>query len=227
RRKKQAPSAPRSSLYIFSGKLWCADHDTQIRVIRKHLYNCPDKTCQHRNIKHGLLMSAALKALHHMTEDQIKMAIDGQRHVRSELEAQRAHLTARLENARAAIRNLLETLAERGKSTEILDFLDEKEAEVLKVKFDIDKLDKALAPIAKIPDHEVKDVLESFRNTIAPLYKDEFDQATTAKVHPWFRRFVVRTVDQSLEIEIEYDWPNLLRTLREIETHPFLSRRPA
>jgi len=216
-----------SCLYIFSGKLWCAQHHTAISVIRKRVYNCSQKVCRQRNVKHKVFMQAALKATSRMTAEQIRAALSKQRHIRDELEVKINALEANLDRARQDIRNLLDLLAKRPVTMETSEYLDDREAKILKIKYEIDKLKKQHAPVAMLPDEEMDALLKRFHDAIAPLRHDDADQAATAKVYAWFSRFAIKADGDAVTIDITYDWPVLLKALRKQKSEPFLSHRPA
>jgi len=228
KRKRQAEKRKtktrKVSLYIFSGKLWCEDHNTPISVIRKKVYSCNSKPCQHRNIQHEVFMSAALDALRHMSVDQIKSAIDELRTVRNKLETKITKLDTRLEEARRNIRGILDGLKSRKMTPETNAYLDEHEAEVLKIKYEIDTLKKQYDPMSKIPDEEADDVLQSFNEAIAPLHDDPDNQLASSQTYLWFDRFVVKSEGKETVISIDYNWPKMLVALRAVKSAPFLSR---
>lgn len=215
-RKRQAKSRTKHrqlNLYVFSGKLWCRKHDTAISVARKHIYRCPVKTCIHRYLKHDDLMRSAISAMQQNNATWIKTAITNQQQVRSELEGAITIKETELEAARQAIRNLYDALAERRTLPEATQYLDEREADILKAKYELDKLKKQYAPIAQITDDEAERLSAAFFTTIAPLHDDPNDQAATKNVFAWFNRF---TVAQDLTITIEYNWLELFSDLRVI-----------
>lgn len=228
KRKRQAEKrkakSRKVSLYIFSGKLWCEDHDTPISVIRKRAYSCNSKPCRHRNIKHEVFMTAALEALRQMSVDQIKSAIDKLRMVRDELETQISVCDVQLEEARQNIRGILDGLKTRKLTPETNAYLDEQEANILKIKYKIDTLKKQYDPISSIPDEEAEDVLQSFNEAIAPLYVDPDHQLASSQTHHWFDRFMVKSDGKKMVINIEYNWPCMLVSLRSAKSAPFLSR---
>lgn len=199
------------NLYIFSGKLRCAEHDTKISVIRKRLYSCSERPCTHRYVKHENLMHSSLDAMRTMSTNQIKAAIKAQRHARDDLEAVILTKEAELETARNKMRNIFDALAERPMTPESAAYLDEREAQILKVKLEIDKLKKQHAPIARLPDDEAENVLNAFHKAIAPLHVDPDNQKVIANVFDWFNRFTMST---DMAITIDYNWSKLLSDLR-------------
>lgn len=227
KRKRQAlkrkVKSRKNLLYVFSGKLWCKNHDSSISVVRKRLYSCDDKECKPRTQKHDLLMAAALDAMKSMTGGQLKAAIEEQRHDRDKLEKEIEIHETKLETLRQQIRNVLDLVAQRPATQETSEYLDQKEAEVVKIKYSIDLLQKLHAPISMIPDEEADNVLQLFHNAIAPLYIDEYNQAVTSMVYPWFDRFTVNSDNDEFKITIEYNWPKLFESLRTQTSTPFLS----
>ena len=212
---KRRSKGRRVNLYVFSGKLWCAEHDAVISVIRKRVYGCPDQPCVHRYTKHEVLMHSALDAMKRMSADQLKTAIKEQRRNRDALEAALSTKEGELESARQAIRNIYDALTQRPMTPETVKYLDECEANILKIQHDIGKLKKQHAPIAKIPDDEAEDVLNAFHKAIEPLLTDSDNQKTIKEVFPWFNRF---TVAPDMTITIDYNWPNLFAALRTAKT---------
>lgn len=224
KRKKRKAGPNKRSLYLFSGKLWCAEHDTAISVIQKRKYVCATKPCALRNLHHPVFARAALAALKRLSVDDIKTAVEKQRRERDELKAGIEALEADLESARAAMRNVLDALAARKSTPESAAYLDDQEAEILRIQYEIHQLQKRYDPISEIPDGEAQDVLQLFRTAIAPLYADPDDQPVVKEVYPWFDRFNVKSDDGTVTISIDYNWPKLLAGLRAVKTRPFLSR---
>jgi site-specific DNA recombinase len=227
RTEKRATKPRKINLYIFSGKLWCAVHDEPITVSRKHLYGCDDKSCNPRTLKHLDIMDAALKATEDMTVDQLKAAIDDQRHVRDQLAEEIRQCETELEEARKQIRNVLDAIAHRPVSEETATYLDDKEGSVLQIKYKLEMLKRKYKPISLIPDDEAQDVLKHFFEALAPLHDDPDNQVVTTKVYAWFDKFNVDPSGDELTVKIQYNWPRLFETLRKQESTPFFSRPKA
>ncbi len=161
-------------------------------------------------------MVAALEALKHMSADQIKAAIEDLRQDRDELKVKIQVLENQLENAREQVRNVLDGLATRKMTPETSAYLDGREAQILKIKYEIDNLKKEYEPISTIPDEEADNVLRLFNEAIAPLYDDIDNQAVISNIHTWFDRFDVERDSNTTTISILYNWRNILMALRAV-----------
>ncbi len=199
------------NLYLFSGKLWCLEHNRPISVVRKKLYSCSVKPCIHRNLKHDSLMRLALLAIKQNDITKIKAAIKEQRQRSYDLKVKITAKESELETARQSLRNIYDALANRRTVPEATQYLDEREAAILKIKYDLDKLNKQYAPIAHIEDNEAKAILNALNKTIAPLYTTPNDQKIIPEIFPWFNRF---TITNNQGIAVEYNWFKLFLDLR-------------
>src|SRR3546814_6349306 len=60
-------------LYLTSGKLWCARHDTAFVFRRSRLHGCPEKGCANQNLPHDYLMPLILAELRKFGPDQVDL----------------------------------------------------------------------------------------------------------------------------------------------------------
>lgn len=169
-------------------------------------------------------MVAALEALKHMSADQIKAAIEDIRQDRDDLKIKIQEHENKLENARQQVRNVLDGLATRKMTPDMSTYLDEREAHILKLKYEIDNLNKVYEPISTILDEEADEILQLFNEAIAPLYDDMDNQAVVSNVHTWFDRFAVKQDGGTITIRIIYNWRKILIALRTVQSKPFFSK---
>lgn len=208
-------------LYLFSGKLWCADHDARISVIRTRVYNCEQRRCHLRNVKHEDIADGMLEALKQVDISHINAGIVSLHQKNADLQGQVKELEQQIEEQRAEIRSILQSLGQGHRSQELILALDDREADILKLKFQMNKQNKELLMVNQVIASSPETLLEAFKYKTAPLYGAPDNQAVVRRIYPWFERFSIAPIDgakDNLKVEIRYNWQKILLDLMKTKS---------
>ncbi|MBF0251919.1 MAG: hypothetical protein HQL35_14960 [Alphaproteobacteria bacterium] len=164
-------------------------------------------------------MAAALETMMELRLDQVENAIEGLKTERDALDRRIKEHEKEIDDARDKMRAILDTLGAGRKSSNINYLLDEREAEIIHIRHKISKLKRELKPLVEIKPADAADLLLTYQDCLAPLFKDLDDQKVAALIYPWHLRF---TVDLEMHMTVTYNWRRMLVDLRKILSTPTL-----
>src|SRR3546814_7307683 len=139
RQIKASKKTREQPLYLTSGKLWCARHDTAFVFRRSRLHGCPEKGCANQNLPHDYLMPLILAELRKFGPDQVDLYYREQETRRNALLQELGQLEPQRKSVQQEIRSLLTTIARLERGPENLAHLQNREKESGRTKHDIDR----------------------------------------------------------------------------------------
>lgn len=155
-RQQQAQPAMRPR-FVFSGRLHCVRHDRKIETRRTRVYGCGEKGCRDHTIRHDEIMPLCLEALAALSVDDVQAYYDSAPVVARQREHEAAieHLAPLVEERRAAVRHLLQSLGSTARTESVRGYLNEQEQEIRRLRMD------------QIKEERRRDALQPSKNEIA------------------------------------------------------------
>jgi DNA invertase Pin-like site-specific DNA recombinase len=136
-RQQQAKPAMRPR-FVFSGRLHCVRHDRKIDTRRTRIYGCRETGCRDHTIRHDEITTLCLEALAALSVDDVRAYYDSAPVVaqRREHEAAIERLAPLIEERRAAVRHLLQSLGSTARTESVRGYLNEQEQEIRRLRME-------------------------------------------------------------------------------------------
>ncbi len=156
----------RYPLQLISRKLYCSDHGLSIRSIRSKRYNCPDRSCQNRNLHRAMLVGLTQRSMKQLKVTDLKQYFTSKQEEKVSLLEKKAGLTAKIDQKRQEITTLLELLSSQKTGRETLRFLDEKEKGCLRLVYEIEELQKKIDKCSYLPTNKLREIISKFQEMV-------------------------------------------------------------
>lgn len=178
-----------NAAFMFGGLLHCARHGEPLKSVRARVWSCPAKGCPNRNLHFDQVMPLVLDAAARIDEGQVLAYFESAAVVaaKAEHEAAIEAMSPQVEALREEIRNLLQALGRRDRTSEIRGFLDDKEKGLRRLRLDIEKRQKAIAALSEPP--RLNGTIKTYRRFLAVLSDDPLERRLHAMLRPVFKRF--------------------------------------
>lgn len=205
--------------YLVTGKLWCLRHATAIITVRNRLYGCTATGCPNRNLSLFAIMPLVLDALDGFdARGGLLDYLASVAALREETRASVTEMESRLAREREQMRNIFDAIGNRRLSAEIKRVLDEREARIGRLLYDIERARKQLARM-EYPADSV-DLAGQFKALFTPLKADPLDQKATRRLAPAINRIGIGAATDPQNsswrrwVEISFDWLKLMEILQ-------------
>lgn len=204
-------------LYLTSGKLWCARHDTAFVYRRSRLHGCAEPGCANQNLPHEYLMPLILAELQQFDLQHIEQYFVSQDLNRRDLLLALKRLEHQRRTVQQEIRSLLTTITRSQRGPETLAHIQDRELEIGRMKLDIDRIKSDLGPVTRVSDETAFGVVRNFR---AAVSRHAADQAATKLLHGCIDRIYVlpdwNEAEQTMQhrIRVVFNIPETIKSLR-------------
>ena len=226
---------------VVSGRLVCAEHGERMHTIRTRLYNCPVKGCPNRNLRlERDLMPLVWPALAAFDAGAVLGAGDEFEAEREALRERIITRSAELEREREEIGHVLDALGRKSQMTNVVHWLEGREAITGRIAHDLDEANEALRLIAEGTLGEAIEMTRAFKVELARgAARDEQGKRAiteTLRLRRWIEAIRLSAVwdDGALpgpdgsrwkrSVEITYNARELLTSLRARKGRRWRSR---
>lgn len=178
--------------FLFSGKLFCAEHGEKITQYRSKIYNCPVKGCPNRYLHFSDLMPMVLSAAEKFDRTALLGYLRSPE-VKSQVKSLQDAITtkkAQQEKLRSEVGVVISALAEQPRKSEIRSYFDRMEMKIRRLQLDIERHEKNLQLLK--PENALK-ALDRYCELLKKLRRDYEDADTINSLRPTISRFELRS----------------------------------
>jgi Recombinase. len=217
-RARQYQTVPRireQPLYLTTGKLWCARHDTAIVFRRSRLHGCREPKCANQNLPLDYMLPKVIAELQRFDAAAIVRHFADLASRRANLLNAIQQLESRRTTVQQEIRALLRSIARSQRGPETMAHIQDLEKDSGRLRLDIEQLSAELRDITSPSDDAIAAIVDSFQDALA---RSAGDPEAIRAIHSCIERIHVvpdwNDAEQSMQhrVRIQYDFAAIVRT---------------